>query len=324
MIDQFLQTKAWADFQEVYGRKTYQIQDLILIKMPLPFGKCYLYSPRGPQTKNPKSKIQNPNQSPISNDTITKQVIELAKKEGAIFWRFEPEQLSATSYKLQAKVDPVQPKHEWILDISQSEEELLKGMKSKARYNLRLAQKKGVTVEVSQGLDHFEDFWRLVETTSERKGIKSHTKKYYQKMIEILSRMEPRTQNPEPGMNNVRSRLYLAKYQGKIVCANLVIFYGNCATYLHGASADEYRNVMAPYPVQWQAILDAKEQGCQYYNFGGVNPEDEKDPVYKTSWQGITRFKQGFGGQRISYPGTFDLPVNKAWYRLYRAIKKFL
>lgn len=347
MIDQFLQTKAWAKFQAAYGRRIHQIDDQLLIRMPLPMGKCYLYSPRGPQLKVPNYKLQilppmaGPRhrllrypancggQTAVANkshsegvsygeipnssfQTLTKQVTQLAKQQGAIFWRFEPilgSRISNLKSRIK-EVKPVQPKHEWILDITKSEEELLKQMKPKTRYNIKLAVKRGVKIRVSSSPTDFETFWCLTNQTIKRKGMKPHPKLYYQKMVEVLG------QNQE-----VQLKLYLAEYQSKIICANIMIFSGNCANYVHGASSNEYRNVMAPYLIQWQAIQDAKARGYQYYNFGGVNPEDPQDKFYQRNWEGITRFKQGFFGQWVSHPGTFDLPISRFWYRLYRLLK---
>jgi lipid II:glycine glycyltransferase (peptidoglycan interpeptide bridge formation enzyme) len=82
---------------------------------------------------------------------------------------------------------------------------------------------------------------------------------------------------------------------------------------MHGASASKYRNVMAPYLLQWHAIKLAKNLGYKYYDFYGVD-EDK--------WPGVTRFKKGFGGREVNYPGTFDLIFNRRWYSVYRMVRK--
>ena len=111
--------------------------------------------------------------------------------------------------------------------------------------------------------------------------------------------------------------IYLAKYKDKVLAANLIISYGKYTTYLHGATSDNYRNVMAPYLLQWQAILDAKNNGYKHYDFGGVAPEGDENH----SWSGITKFKLGFGGKRFTYPDSYDIVFKSTLYRLYKLLR---
>ena len=111
--------------------------------------------------------------------------------------------------------------------------------------------------------------------------------------------------------------------------ANLVLFYGETCTYMHGASDDEYRNVMAPYILQWQQIKDAKKAGCRRYDFGGVSTNYESSTnvriTNKTkSWAGITKFKTGFSPKTAAtrFPGSYDVVINAKKYYLYRFIQK--
>jgi lipid II:glycine glycyltransferase (peptidoglycan interpeptide bridge formation enzyme) len=92
---------------------------------------------------------------------------------------------------------------------------------------------------------------------AKRQGIMAHPENYYRKMFEVI-----------PGDI---LKLYVAEYENKIIAANLVVFYGETCTYLHGASDDAFRNVMAPYLLQWLQIQDAKKAGCVRYDFGGVS-----------------------------------------------------
>jgi lipid II:glycine glycyltransferase (peptidoglycan interpeptide bridge formation enzyme) len=122
--------------------------------------------------------------------------------------------------------------------------------------------------------------------------------------------------------------------------------YGDTATYLHGATDDEYRNVMAPYLLQWQAIKDAKKAGYKFYDFGGVKTEISNSPNYlisnqtqnpnnqidkntryqipDTSWSGITKFKLGFAPETepIKFPGSFDLIIKPQKYLPYRLVSQ--
>jgi lipid II:glycine glycyltransferase (peptidoglycan interpeptide bridge formation enzyme) len=97
-----------------------------------------------------------------------------------------------------------------------------------------------------------------------------------------------------------------------------MIYFGDTATYLHGASSRERRELMAPHLLHWTAMMDAKSWGFRTYDFWGVAPEG----VEGHSWAGITRFKRGFGGKYVAYPGTYDVPVDRFWYGLYAATQK--
>jgi len=359
----FLHSYEWSIFQEQFGLKVWKLgvvennatrinanqnADLrgnltaaaLVIKHPLPFGKSYLYCPRGPiftktqesfdyaqdKQKNKKTPLNlnsndiisgRPHQSEIQS--LLDKIKEIAKEEKAIFFRFEPPEenykLQITNYKNYKllKTKSVQPPRTLMLDLAKSEDDLLAAMHPKTRYNIRLAMRHGVTVYRTRLTDHemlkndFEIFWNLLSKTSRRDGFKTHPKNYYWQMLNSLAPL-PSCQTPTPN-----AALYFAKYQNKILAANLIMFFGNTVTYLHGASSSEHRNVMAPHLLHWSIISEAKRLGFKYYDFWGID---------EAKWPGITRFKKGFGGFEISYPGTFDLPVNKLWYKIYRLARE--
>jgi peptidoglycan pentaglycine glycine transferase (the first glycine) len=200
-----------------------------------------------------------------------------------------------------------------ILDLIKSEEELLAAMHQKTRYNIRLAEKRGVKIREAgvsspllspangagkEGLGvvgGFEKFWDLMSATVNRDGFRLHEKEYYKKMLEV---------------ENIK--LYFAEFEGKVICAGIFSFFGDTAIYLHGASSDENRELMAPHLLQWELIKKAKSLGCKYYDFFGI---DEK------KWPGVTRFKRGFGGQELNYPGTFDIIFDKRKYIVYKLLR---
>ena len=191
------------------------------------------------------------------------------------------------------------------MDLTVGEEELLKNMHQKTRYNIRLAEKKEVKIRVGETQEDFEIFWSLCEDTSSRDNFKSHAKQYYQEIFKIL-------------VPSGFTKLYLAEFEGKALAANLVYNFGDTSTYVHGASANEYRNLMAPHLLQWRQIQDAKADGYKYYDFWGVAPDDSKEH----RWAGITRFKKGFGGQGVNYLGVYDLILKGFWYKIYKLAKK--
>lgn len=178
-------------------------------------------------------------------------------------------------------------------------------MKQKTRYNIKLAEKKGVKIFVSREEKYITDFCRLVEITAKRDKITSHPEGYYRKMFETI-----------PGDI---LKLYIAEYEGKIIAANLVLFFGKTATYMHGASDNDHRSVMAPYLLQWRQILDAKKTGCERYDFGGV-----KTGAADSSWSGITKFKTGFApsAETTKFPGSYDIILRLGKYNSYRTLQK--
>ncbi len=225
----------------------------------------------------------------------------MAKDEKVIFLRFEPSyRLPATGCQLTKTID-VQPSKTLILDLAPQEKELLKNMRQKTRYNTRLAERKGVAVREGS-VDDFESFWRLMRETKERDGFRTHTREHYRKMIGIHTSTPARR-------DDLAIKLYLAEYENKVIAGNIIAFFGDTATYMHGASASRYRNVMAPYLLQWHVIRLAKESGYGFYDFYGI--DDNK-------WPGVTRFKRGFGGGERQYPGTYDLIFDGFYYQLYK------
>jgi lipid II:glycine glycyltransferase (peptidoglycan interpeptide bridge formation enzyme) len=204
----------------------------------------------------------------------------------------------------------MQPKEVFVVDIEKSPEQLLSEMKTKTRYNIGIAQKKGVKIyscdkKEMECMRAELEFFRLTKEMAMRQGIVSHPEEYYRKMIEALP--------------SEMLKIYVAEFDGKIIAANLVLFYGQAVTYLHGASGNEHRNLMAPFALQWQAILDAKEKGFTRYDFGGVKTDPSDN-----SWAGITQFKAGFSPHTkpVEFSGSYDIVINSRKYAVYRGLQR--
>jgi len=200
------------------------------------------------------------------------------------------------NFQLFKTID-VQPSKTLILDLTKSEDELLQAMHQKTRYNIRLAEKKGVKI-MEVGANRFEEFWQLLVSSGDRDKFNLHGRSYYQAMLKLA---------------NDFVKLFFAEYQGKPLAGSLVTFFGDSATYIHGGSSDKNREIMAPYALHWQIIKQAKQLGYKYYDFHGVDA---------AKWPGVTRFKMGFGGQVINYPGTFDLVYDTGWYNIYKMVRR--
>jgi peptidoglycan pentaglycine glycine transferase (the first glycine) len=279
-----LQSWDWGQFQEALGQKVHRFSDddfiCSVIETPLSMGKKYLYSPRGPIGK------------------VESALVDLKKLEEDpqfVFCRIEPHH----AVDLPKAIKDIQPRHNWMLSVDKSEEELLIGMKPKTRYNLNLAQRKGVVVKEGTKADLVQ-FYQLMLEVAARNKIRLHSQDYYLQMWEHLA--------PQ------KLKLFLAYYQDQLLAGALVSFFADTATYLHGGSSQKMKEAMAPYLLHWEAIKQAKALGSKTYDFGGVAPDSEPNH----SWSGITRFKKGFGGFEVSYPGAFDLVYSPIWYNVYR------
>lgn len=288
----FLQSYEWGEFQQAIGR---QVNRKLLetpnytfiaqsIRLNLPFGQFYEYFPKGPLgnfTPNDCLRIMRDNY------------------HGAAFIRFEP------NYKDRLPaVKEVQPATTIIVDISQSEDEILAGMKSKTRYNVRLATKKGVEYKIHQGIDGFEDFWRLMKQTSVRDNFRSHTKKYYETMLMSIGQK-----------GEAKAFMATASYKNRVISANMMIDFGQTRLYLHGATSNLHRNVMAQYGLHFFLMQDASSKGLTKFDFWGIAPQNAPS---NHPWAGITRYKTGFGGDIIQMPGTYDFICKHAYYGLYK------
>lgn len=281
----FLQSWEWGEFQKSVGRKVYRYQldnhRAQAIELPLPLEKKYWFIPRG-----------------ISIGNLEKE----ARKQGVLFLRFEPITEISRKYDNSREISPIHPKETLIFDLSKSEDELLSGMREKTRYNVRLAGRKGVKCRTI-GVNEFNKFWGLMEETAKRDKFRAHPREYYEKMLGAFKD------------GSMKMELRVAVFNEILVASALVVYFGDTATYLHGASSYEHRALMGPYALHWDIIKNAKKEGYRYYDFWGI---DEK------KWPGITRFKMGFGGKVVNYPGTFDLPLSKFWYTVYRLGRKII
>lgn len=308
-----LQSWEWGIFQATLGRKFFRfgleednkiLAIALVIKHQLKFGRSYFYIPRGPIM--------------IDDDLVAQRQIEMleflfneikniAKKEKTVFLRLDPawrdndhlgEILENSGFIFSGQV---QPKSTLILSLLRSEDDLLKNMKSKTRYNIKVALKSGVGID--GGEKYFADFWSLMEATAQRNEITLHPKNYYKKLLQVLGEAS-------------KAELVVAKYEDKVIAANIIIKIGVWQVYLYGASDYEYRSKMAPYLLQWQSIISAKEAGCKYYDFWGVD---------ENKWPGVTRFKNGFDQfkEPTNYIGSWDEIYSGLWYNIYGLIKKF-
>ncbi|MBX4187980.1 MAG: peptidoglycan bridge formation glycyltransferase FemA/FemB family protein [Candidatus Doudnabacteria bacterium] len=282
-----LQSWAWGEFQKAIGHKVIRLSSndwaAQVIEFDLIMSKKYWYAPRGP----------------IGNALVAAQSMrqEIIQDHSVIFLRLEPYE----PVGLPEAPKTIQPKENWMIGLEGSEEELLTAMKPKHRYNINLATKKGVKVREATK-DDFLNVWALLLETAARGKFRLHPQNYYLQMWETLG--------------SEYLKVFIAELDGQALACSLVTFFGHTATYLHGGSSDKNKQFMAPYLLHWEAMRTAKHLSYFNYDLGGYT-SDENHP-----WAGISRFKKGFGGFEVKYPGTFDMVLSPLWYNVYSQGRK--
>ena len=295
-----LQTAAWCRFQRRTGAQTVAIAlphavAYGFVRTVHPLGVRYLYVPRGvPNIMEHRASI-----------------IAAARRAGCSWVRVEPLEMDAV-HGLPEAPHIVQPPCVLQLSLHPTKDELLANMKSKTRYNIRLALRRGVDVSVyapqdSGATEALEEFIALTTATAKRKHVRFHDPEYYRAMVAELGTDD-----------TVWCRLYVARYEGTVLAANIVTHCNGVATYLHGATSDAHRSVMAPFALQYRAICDAKDAGCTWYDFGGmfVGSDD-------AGKRGITRFKMGFAPNTapLCVASAHDIVLSAVKYRTYRLLR---
>lgn len=304
-----LQSEEWRAFEESNGNRTEHFERSGLwaniIEYRLPLVGTYWYVPRGPVIEKLKMK---PEKLKIADEWF--KILNEAKKRGAGWVRVEPRdeaeaillQEWSKPYRMKKALHDMQPREILVGDISGSEEQILAGMKSKTRYNVRLAEKRGIEVSMERSDRAMAEFLRMVQETARRNGIATHAERRYRNFLTSLSEKI--------------CELVVARREGKAMAAILVSFFGDTATYLHGASGNDDRDSMAPFLVQFRAIREAKRRGCLRYDMGGVDTEGTRP-----SLSGVTRWKRGFfeNVNPVIFPGSFDIVLASSRFSLYTA-----
>lgn len=305
-----LQTGEWGELKSAFGWKPVRIVNreagVQILFRRLPLGVTIGYIPKA-----------NPHLS------LWPEIDSACKQNRAIFLKLEPDlwddqkfavpamnRVAGTNLKFEPSPHNIQPPRTILVDLQASEAEILARMKQKTRYNIRLAEKKGVTV---RAWNEIEAFHRMMLVTGGRDGFGVHSRDYYQRAYDLLHPRE-------------LGEVLVAEYEGKPLAALFVARQGRRAYYLYGASTDEERNRMPTYLLQWEAMRWAKARGCEEYDLWGIPDEDE--PTLEAHFEsrreglwGVYRFKRGFGGELKRAVQAMDR-VYHPW--LYWAYLRFL
>ena len=201
---------------------------------------------------------------------------------------------------------PLFPKYNFILDLTKSEDQLLKDMHPKTRYNIRVAQKHGVKVEERVDDQAFKIYLKLYFETTRRQGYHGHNPQYHRKVWGTLKKA---------GM----ARIFIASYKGEPLAAWMLFNFKDTLYYPYGGSSKTHPEVMANNLVAWETIKLGKKLKLKNFDmWGSLGPD--ADP--KDSWYGFHRFKQGYGGRLVEYIGTYDLVCNWPLYWMFTLIDK--
>jgi peptidoglycan pentaglycine glycine transferase (the first glycine) len=317
-----LQTPEWGELKSEFGWEAVRLvcgkvgAQLLFRKIPFGFTVGYL------------PKFAFGVQLFGLSDEFWREVDSICLRKRAVFLKIEPDQwesedssmplitksmdhsmLTSTAgnhYPVRISSYNIQPPRTIIVDIRGSEEEILGRMKQKCRYNIRLAEKKGVAVRPWNDLEGFHELMRV---TGQRDGFHTHSLEYYRRAYELF--------HPSG-----KCELFVAEYDAKPLAALMVFGQGRRAWYVYGASNDEERSRMPTYLLQWEAMRWAKARGCEEYDLWGVPDEDEQTlesnfEARQDGLWGVYRFKRGFGGELKRAAQALDRIYNPWLYRIY-------
>lgn len=303
-----LQTSRWAHLKATFGwdweivtlaDETTHSGALVLYRtLPLKVGTI-AYVPRGPLVDWHDAH---------GVTAMLDALREAAHRRRAWALWLEPEMLDTPEARaqlracgLRAVTRTIQPPRTILVDIAPAEDVILARMRSKTRYNIRLAERKGVTVREGTVADTAA-FYALMTETGSRDDFGIHSEVYYRRVFELF-------------LPTGHAALLLAEVEGELVAALVVFALGTKAWYLYGASSERQREKMPAYALQWAAIRWAKARGCTVYDLWGIPDFDEETLEAQFAersdelW-GVYRFKRGFGGQVIRCVGLWEQPLH--------------
>ncbi|TSC56065.1 MAG: methicillin resistance protein [Parcubacteria group bacterium Gr01-1014_18] len=324
-----LQGWLWGDFKGRFGAKVLRVgvsdesgrivMAATLLKQKFARFWSILYSPRGPVFA--LDYLNDDAGKKTILDFFLSEIATWSREEKILFTRLEPSWTSIyfprdylAAFGFLRSPRAIQPTHSLVLDIRQPLDSLLYGAKQKTRYNINLANKKGIIVRHTSSVLDLEVFLRLMKKTSARHNFKNHDEPYFREMFGIFAPW---------------GKIYfvIASHQGVDIAANCMLVFGNTAYYLYGASDYEYRQLMAPYLVHWTCMTLAKEWGLYYYDWWGISGNepsgDGAGDLREKDWEGFSRLKRSFApiAPITEYVGCWELPYRPTWYKILRLLR---
>jgi lipid II:glycine glycyltransferase (peptidoglycan interpeptide bridge formation enzyme) len=251
-------------------------------------------------------------------------IIDKAKEEKCWFVRISPlieqdlelKYVDIFSRLKDSPMHDVDAEITWVLNLTQSEDQILANMRKNTRYYIKRAERDGVTILKTRDKKYLKEFWKIYSDTVKRQKWQAYSEEYIRGEFEAFA-------------NDEQIELYLAKYKEKYISAALILYYNNQAIYHHSGSLSKYLKVPANYLLQWEAIKNAKRKGLKWYNFWGISPVTMEDGDFKPKaghpWTGLTFFKIGFGGEVRQFVHAKDLPIDNKYYltRLFEKVERW-
>jgi lipid II:glycine glycyltransferase (peptidoglycan interpeptide bridge formation enzyme) len=323
-----LQTDEWGRLKAQFGwsvdRVALEVDGRIvagaqMLCRALPWGQTLVYLPKGPLVDWHDHRLVG---------VLLETLASAARKRRAALLKIEPDLIDGSENAIQLEHlgfrpgQEVQPRSTVLIDLTPEPDDILGQMKSKWRYNVRLAARKGVIIR--QGtLADLPTVYQLMKETADRDKFGIHEQEYYQAAHDLFASSAPSM--PNAAISPQATWLF-AEYEGELLAAIVVFACGQRAWYFWGASGDTRRNLMPNHLLQWTAIGWAREQGCTTYDLWGIpddvgmNPAAFEDPTTwgKDGLWGVYRFKRGFGGQIYRTAGAWDMVISRWGYWLYK------
>ncbi len=311
-----VQTWAWGEFEKLQGNSVFRLGMFEDGKLISGYTVSFKKLPRLKYT------IGKCLRGPIINFDMVANLKKIADENNAIFIKLEPDVpefffengTEKRPYYPQIDTSQVRPSpkslffpYSFILDISSSEEDLLKAMHEKTRYNIRLANRHGVEVKEESNPQGLKVYLDLQQLTTARQNFYLHTPKYFRDLWNQVG---------STGMVKILN----AYFQGKPIASAVVMILNKRLFYAYAASSNDNREVMAPHLVMWEAIRLGKSLGCTSFDMWGCLGPNAKE---FESGYGFHKFKQGFAGTLTQYVGTFDLVLKPQLYKLFNLLDQY-
>jgi lipid II:glycine glycyltransferase (peptidoglycan interpeptide bridge formation enzyme) len=310
-----LQSYEWGEFREKTGVKVIRrgvfdsstsseqaklIDGFTLTIHPIPHTKYTIgYLPKGK----------------MPTRDLLEELKKIGREENCIFIQLEPNvvadndaRLTINDLQLVPAAHPLFTKYTFRLDLTKSEEELLKQMHSKTRYNIKVAKKHNVEVKEDNSDKAFREYIRLTEETTKRQKFYAHSRKYHEDQWETFPHAHQ--------TDRLTSHLLTGALNGKILTTLLFFVFKDTLYYPYGASSNEHRNAMHSTLTMWEGILLGKKMGLKSFDMWGA--AEEENPSTSNPYYGFHRFKQGFGATYTEFMGSYDLVINPTLYQLYK------
>lgn len=297
MVMHIVQSPEWGKFKNEYGTPSVRVGDILYTKHQIPFTNYFFgYSPKADPFKidfgTLKKSLEENNCININFDVPNITVDSKNSEESVNIFKSNGCVKSPRNQFASANV---------IMDLKPSEENILKNMHHKQRYNIKYAEKKGVKVRPIKNDNDFDAFFDLYKETSKRQKYFSRSKPYLKKIWDLFKPKD-------------MCEILVAEHEGIPLSAWFFLIYEGILYYPYGGSSEEQKNLQASSILGWEGVKLGKAKNCEAFDMWGAaeNPNDKSDP-----WWGFTNFKLKFGGKYVRYIDSYDYVVNPALYKMF-------